>query len=354
MRIADFDFNLPADLIAQAPIEPRDSSRLLVLERARASWHDEQFHQLPAHFNHGDTLVVNNTQVFPARLIGERAESGGKVEVFLVREIEADAHSPVWETLVRPARRVRVGTCITFGDGQLTAEVIETEPDSGKRLVRFTTTATQGFDDLVDALGRTPLPPYIHRSAEDESADRVRYQTIYASARGAIAAPTAGLHFTPAVFAALRERGIEVVEITLHVGYGTFAPVRADDLAMHQVAAESFEITAQAAHTINERRAAGGRTIAVGTTTVRALESATNTDGRISATNGAGATELTITPGYRFRVVDALVTNFHLPQSSLLVLTGAFAGRDLLLAAYAHAVAERYRFYSYGDCMLIV
>lgn len=354
MRIADFDFDLPADLIAQTPTEPRDASRMLVLDRKRASWTDEHFHQLPAHLASGDTLVVNNTQVFPARLIGERAESGGKVEVFLVREIEADEQSPVWETLVRPARRVRVGTLITFGDGQLMAEVIETESDSGKRLVRFTTTATARFDELVDALGRTPLPPYIHRLADDEPVDRARYQTIYASARGAIAAPTAGLHFTPAVFAALRERGVAVVEITLHVGYGTFAPVRADDLDEHKVAAESFEITAQAAHAINERRAAGGRTIAVGTTTVRALESATNTEGLIIATDNLHATELTITPGYRFRAVDALVTNFHLPQSSLLVLTSAFAGRDLLLAAYAHAVRERYRFYSYGDCMLIV
>jgi S-adenosylmethionine:tRNA ribosyltransferase-isomerase len=354
MQIADFDFNLPSDLIAQTPIEPRDASRMLVLDRKTASWRDEQFHQLSAHLSPGDTIVVNNTQVFPARLVGERAPSGGKVEVFLVREIEHDEQSPVWETLVRPARRLRVGARITFGDGQLTAEVIEAEDDSGKRIVRFTATGAASFDSLVDSLGRTPLPPYIHRLAEDEPAERARYQTIYAKARGAIAAPTAGLHFTPAVFAALRERGVEVVQITLHVGYGTFAPVRADDLKEHAVAAETFEITSQAAHTINDRRAAGGRTVAVGTTTVRALESAVDDNEKIIATNGTCATELTITPGYRFRAIDALVTNFHLPQSSLLVLTSAFAGRDLLLAAYAHAVSGRYRFYSYGDCMLIV
>ncbi len=361
MHITDFDFELPVELIAQQPSEPRDGSRLLVLDRAAEAWRDERFYELPRHLVTGDTLVVNNTRVFPARLVGERAETGGKVELFLIREIERNARAHTWETMVRPARRLRPGTQICFGDAPLAAEVIATDDATGNRLVRFET--TEDFDLVVDRIGRTPLPPYIKRDstpdagerATDEiAADKARYQTIFARERGAIAAPTAGLHFTPALFAALARRGIAIVEITLHVGYGTFAPVRAGDLRDHRVAPERFAISEAAARIINERRAGGGRTVAVGTTSVRALESAATEDGRVTATGALREAALTITPGYEFRAVDALITNFHLPQSSLLMLTAAFAGRESLLRAYSHAVQSHYRFYSYGDAMLIV
>lgn len=353
MQITEFDFDLPDELIAQQPAEPRDASRLLVLNRAEGRWCDRRFNQLSAYLAPGDTLVVNNTRVFPARLVGKRIESGGRVELFLVREVDGDARSPIWETLARPARRLRTGARITFAGNQLTAEVVDAVGETGVRLVRFE--SKRNFDSAIDEIGRTPLPPYIKRKEENESdADQARYQTVFAKERGAIAAPTAGLHLTQEIFAALRSSGIAVVEITLHVGYGTFAPVRAEDLQEHRVAAERFEIRREAAATINERRAAGGRIVAVGTTSVRALESAANTAGLIAPTDGYIATELTITPGYRFRAVDALITNFHLPQSSLLVLVAAFAGRELVLRAYRHAVQERYRFYSYGDAMLIV
>lgn len=353
MQITEFDFDLPAELIAQQPAEPRGASRLLVINRAQGVWQDKRFRQLPEHFAPGDTLVINNTRVFPARLFGTRADTGGKVEIFLVREVEADLRAPLWEVLARPARRIQPGARITFGDDRLTAEVVGVLDETGARLVRFQ--AETNFNSAIDEIGRTPLPPYIVRDGDSEtSEDRARYQTIFAKERGAIAAPTAGLHFTPTIFEALGERGVVVVEVTLHVGYGTFAPVRVKELGDHRVAAERFEITDTAAKIINERRAHGGRTIATGTTTARALESAVTDSGIITPTRGINATELTITPGYKFRAVDALVTNFHLPQSSLLVLVAAFASPALILRAYAHAVQERYRFYSYGDAVLIV
>jgi S-adenosylmethionine:tRNA ribosyltransferase-isomerase len=258
----------------------------------------------------------------------------------------------VWEALARPARRLDAGARVTFGDGRLRAEVVSATADGAGRVVRFE--AEGDFDALVEEFGHVPLPPYIKREGDDLAAraeDRERYQTVYAARRGAIAAPTAGLHFTPRVLEEIRGRGVRVVEITLHVGYGTFAPVRAEDLNEHRVAPEFFEIGEGAARQINGAREGGGRVVAVGTTTVRALESAAG-GGRVRA--GRGETGLTITPGYEFRAVDALLTNFHLPRSSLLVLVGAFAGRDLVLAAYRHAVAAGYRFYSYGDCMFII
>lgn len=345
MLISDFDYELPEELIAQHPLERREASRMLVLERAARKWHDSRFAELPGYLREGDLLVVNNTRVFPARLRGVREPTGGRIELFLIRE--RDPH--VWEALARPARRLQPGSLISFTDGRLRAEVIEAL-DEGLRVLRFHTDAP--LAELLEEIGETPLPPYIKREAgtlSDE--DRERYQTVYAEARGAIAAPTAGLHFTPQIMEEVRARGASIAEITLHVGYGTFEPVRVEDLSEHRVAAERFSIGDEAAQLINETRARGGRIIAVGTTTTRALEFAVDAGGRIRS--GEGYAELTITPGYRFRAIDALITNFHLPRSSLLVLVSTFAGRELVLAAYNHAVQARYRFYSYGDCMLI-
>ncbi|HEX8292094.1 MAG TPA: tRNA preQ1(34) S-adenosylmethionine ribosyltransferase-isomerase QueA [Pyrinomonadaceae bacterium] len=352
MRISDFDFELPEGLIAQHPLERRDASRMLVVDRAGGVWRDASFAEFPAELREGDAVVVNNTRVFPARLVGRREPTGGRVELLLVRR-RAEFEGETWEVLARPARRLEAGSRVTFGDGRLAAETLAATEDGAGRVVRFHPRGD--FAALLEEFGRMPLPPYIKREADDLAAsaeDRERYQTVYAAAPGAIAAPTAGLHFTPQVFEALRARGVRTCEVTLHVGYGTFAPVRAEDLAGHRVAAERFEISAAAAEGINGTRERGGRVVAVGTTTVRALESAVDEGGRVRA--GSGETGLTITPGHRFRAVDAMLTNFHLPRSSLLVLVSAFAGRGLVLDAYRHAVAARYRFYSYGDCMLIV
>jgi S-adenosylmethionine:tRNA ribosyltransferase-isomerase len=348
--ISDFDFKLPEELIAQRPLAERDASRMLVLDRSSQSWRDQQFSDLPDELSAGDLLVVNNTRVFPARLAGRREPSGGHVELLLIEEREP----LVWGALARPARRLARGQAISFGDGRLRAEVID-EHEDGRRTVRFVCEGDDFFA-LVEELGRMPLPPYIKRERLEEddargAEDRERYQTVYAASRGAIAAPTAGLHFTPHVFELLRARGVSIAEITLHVGYGTFAPVRVEDLSGHAVEPERFEIGDEAARAINEAREGGRRVIAVGTTTVRALESAADERGRIRA--GHDLARLTVTPGYEFKIVGALVTNFHLPRSSLLVLVATFAGRGLTLAAYRHAVAARYRFYSYGDCMLI-
>ncbi|MDT7780736.1 MAG: S-adenosylmethionine:tRNA ribosyltransferase-isomerase [Acidobacteriota bacterium] len=351
MFISEFDYELPEELIAQHPLERRDASRMLVVSRSEASLRDGSFSGFPSELREGDTVVVNNTRVFPARLVGQREPTGGRVELLLVRPCE-DFEQTTWEVLARPARRLDAGARLTFGDGRLRAEVLSTTGDGAGRVVRFR--AEGDFDALLEELGRMPLPPYIKRegnSLDSHTEDRERYQTVYAASPGAIAAPTAGLHFTPRVFEELRARGVRLAEVTLHVGYGTFAPVRADDLGEHRVAAEHFEIGCAAAAEINATRERGGRVVAVGTTTVRALESAADEERRIRA--GRGETELTITPGYEFRAVDALLTNFHLPRSSLLVLVSAFAGRELVLDAYRHAVGERYRFYSYGDCMLI-
>jgi S-adenosylmethionine:tRNA ribosyltransferase-isomerase len=351
MLISDFDFELPEELIAQRPAARRDASRMLVLSRAQASWRDELFSGFPELLRAGDVVVLNNTKVFPARLEGRREPGGGRAELLLVRERE-ELGPHVWEALARPARRLSAGARLTFGDGRLRTEIVGETEEGGRRIVRFE--ADGDFDALLEEFGQIPLPPYIKRSDADlktRAEDRERYQTVFAEQRGAIAAPTAGLHFTPQIIDALGARGVLVAEITLHVGYGTFAPVRVEDLSEHRVAPERFEIKEAAATEINRAREGGGRVVAVGTTTVRTLETAAREDGRIRA--GRGETDLTITPGYSFRAVDALLTNFHLPRSSLLVLVGSFAGRDLVLAAYRHAVAARYRFYSYGDCMFI-
>ena len=342
MLISDFDYELPEELIAQHPLEKRDESRMLVLNREAQTWSDNRFKDFPNYVRENDCVVVNNTKVFPARLIGKREPSGGRIELFLVREIEKN----VWEALSRPARRLKLNQRVSFGDGSLTGIVVA-ELEEGRRLVCFECEGS--LNDKFDAFGQTPLPPYIKRDENFLDEDRERYQTIYANKRGAIAAPTAGLHFTPQIFEEIKAR---VVEITLHVGYGTFEPVRARDLNEHKVSPEHFEISKDAAKIINETKKQKGRIIAVGTTTTCALESVANENGLIDAKKDEA--NLTITPGYKFRVVDALVTNFHLPRSSLLVLVSTFAGKDFVLSAYRHAVSERYRFYSYGDCMLII
>lgn len=365
MRVADFDFDLPPELIAQEPPSERGGSRLLVIDRAHGTVAHRQFHDLPELLRAGDLLVVNDTKVFPARLLGRRLPGGGAAECLLVQRLDVD----VWECLVHPGQRLRPGARMAFeGAGHtLNAEVIDwpaTGPPEGgpyggsggphvwrgRRRVRFSVTSGAPLDVVVDAIGHIPLPPYIKR--DDRLDDRDRYQTVYAHERGSIAAPTAGLHFTPTVLAALANRGIERASVTLHVGYGTFQPVRVDEVEEHRVAAERYEIGAAAAAAIARARHDGRRVIAVGTTTVRTLESAgRQADALVPS---AGETDLFIHPGHEFRLVDGLITNFHLPRSSLLMLVAAFAGHERLLAAYRTAVAERYRFYSYGDATLII
>ncbi len=344
-RLDAYDFELPEAQIAQAPAEPRDAARMLVLDRDSGAWEDRVFRDLPAFLNPGDVLVLNDTRVFPARLVGERELGGGRAELLLVREVKPGG----WEALARPGRKLRPGARLRFGHG-LRAEVEEVLPN-GRRTVRL---SVEGGGDLwpaIEAAGEPPLPPYIRRPEGASAEDRERYQTVYARERGAVAAPTAGLHFTPEVLEAARARGVAVATVTLHVGYGTFEPVRVDDLRAHRVAPERIAIPEATAVAVAEARARGGRVVAVGTTATRALESAADAEGRLAP--GPALADLTITPGYRFRVVDALLTNFHLPRSSLLVLVSVFAGRERVLAAYRHAVDAEYRFYSYGDCMLI-
>jgi S-adenosylmethionine:tRNA ribosyltransferase-isomerase len=343
MLISEFDYELPAELIAQEPLVERAASRMLVVDRALKSLSDRRFLELPELLRKGDVLVLNNTKVFPARLFG-RSETGASVEVFLVRKSEGD----VWEVLARPGKRLHEGKRILFDD-RLEAEVVRKEAD-GKVLVRFS--ASGDLYAILDEIGKTPLPPYIKRETSGIDADRDRYQTVFAKTRGAIAAPTAGLHFTPEILNAVRNVGVTVAEITLHVGHGTFEPVRVDELSAHSVSPESYEISEVTAEVLSAAKTDGRRIVAVGTTTTRALETTLTKFGKFAA--GEHTADLTITPGYRFKAIDALLTNFHLPKSSLLVLTSTFGGHELIMKAYRHAVAERYRFYSYGDCMLIV
>ena len=345
MDVSAFDYELPEELIAQEPLPHRDASRMLIVDRAKQSWTDSEFRDLPQQLRPGDLLVINNTRVFPARLIGRRAPSGGRVEILLVRELEPN----VWEALVKPGRRLRKHDEVSFDGAQLTAQLLD-EP--GQELRRLRLQSSNSLSSVLDEFGEMPLPPYINRPSGSSAADRERYQTLFAKTRGAIAAPTAGLHFTTNTLEQIAARGVPLAEITLHVGYGTFEPVRVDNTEQHQVAAEHYLIESAAADAINETRARGGRVIAVGTTTTRALESALNDDGKLNATEGSAT--ITIVPGYKFRVVDALLTNFHLPRSSLLMLVSAFAGHQLILDAYRHGVVSRYRFYSYGDCMLVI
>ncbi|HQZ96284.1 MAG TPA: tRNA preQ1(34) S-adenosylmethionine ribosyltransferase-isomerase QueA [Pyrinomonadaceae bacterium] len=343
MLISEFNFELPPELIAQEPLVDRKASRMLVVDRSSQSFSDRRFAALPKFLRSGDVLVLNNTKVFPARLLG-RSETGANIELFLVRET-ADGN---WETLARPARRLHSGKRVHFGD-ELTAEVVNKTED-GKVFVRFE--CTRDFYEVLDEIGMTPLPPYIKRESSAIDSDRERYQTVFAKNRGAIAAPTAGLHFTPEVLEDIKDIGVTVAEITLHVGYGTFEPVRVDDLTQHQVSAERYAISDETAEILNGAKSEKRRIVAVGTTATRALETTlTRYDSFLAGSHSA---DLTITPGYKFRAIDALLTNFHLPLSSLLVLTSTFGGHELIMSAYRHAIIEEYRFYSYGDCMFVV
>jgi S-adenosylmethionine:tRNA ribosyltransferase-isomerase len=353
MLVSDFDFDLPADLIAQQAA-PRGTSRLLVLDRATGATSTRTVADLPTVLRAGDLLVVNDTRVFPARLLGRRVPSGGAVECLLLADTgDAGAGGArTWEALMHPGQKLKPGALVRFDGaaGVLMGEVLERH-FQGRRTIRLWSESGASVTSLVDALGHTPLPPYIDRS--DTPDDRERYQTVFAHARGSVAAPTAGLHFSSALLDRLRDAGIERTAITLHVGYGTFKPVKVDRVEEHRVDPEPYTIAGDAAERINRARAEGRRVIAVGTTTTRALEDAARrNEGRVAS--GSALAETFIYPGFTFQVIDGLMTNFHLPKSSLLMLVSAFAGRERLLAAYRDAVAQRFRFYSYGDAMLIV
>jgi S-adenosylmethionine:tRNA ribosyltransferase-isomerase len=352
MHIREFDFDLPPELIAQEPPAQRGAARLLHLPRRGGPITHTTVSALPELLAPGDLLVVNNTRVFPARLLGHRVPSGGAVECLLIGRLEAPGEdAELWEALMHPGQKLRPGARVVFeGARRIHGEVIDRR-FHGRRAVRLWTDDGRTVREAVDAIGHVPLPPYIKR--EDRAADRERYQTVFARERGSVAAPTAGLHFSDQLLERVRARGVETAEITLHVGYGTFQPVRVEIVEEHHVEAERYEITAAAAGAINAALDAGRRVVAVGTTTTRTLEGvAAVAGGRIAA--GSGTTDLFIHPGFEFRVLGGLLTNFHLPKSSLLMLVAAFAGRERVLAAYAEAVQERYRFYSYGDAMLIL
>ena len=341
MKTSDFDYFLPEELIAQTPIEPRDHSRLLVYDRADHSVQHLHFYDLPRFLIPGDVMVVNDTRVIPARLLGEKEETHVPVEILLLKRLEKD----LWEALVRPGRRLAPGTWCSFGDGLLRAEIVDRAPE-GARLVRF---HYQGvFEEILDRLGQMPLPPYIHERLQD----RERYQTVYAREEGSAAAPTAGLHFTPELLEQIREKGVEIVPVLLHVGLGTFRPVKEEDVSQHQMHVEHYEVTPEAAEKINRARAEGHRCVCIGTTSVRTLETVSTEDGLVHAQNGD--TGIFIMPGYHFKATDALVTNFHLPQSTLLMLISALMGREEALRVYRIAVEEKYRFFSFGDAMLIL
>ena len=339
MKTADFDFYLPEELIAQTPLERRDASRLLTLDRRTGAVGHHHFYDLPRFLRPGDCLVLNDSRVLPARLIGRRP-TGGACEVLLLTDRGGD----LWECLVRPGRKLKPGAQVIFGDGQLTATV-EAELNDGKRAVRF---HYQGiFLEILEELGRMPLPPYIKAELQDQE----RYQTVYSKVVGSAAAPTAGLHFTPELLEQVREMGVKVCFVTLHVGLGTFRPVKAEEITDHEMHAEFCQISQETADTINETRKKGGRVICVGTTSCRTVESFAAEDGTLS--ERSGWTNIFIYPGYRFKVLDGLITNFHLPESTLVMLVSALAGREYVLAAYGEAVRERYRFFSFGDAMFI-
>ncbi|WP_311154967.1 tRNA preQ1(34) S-adenosylmethionine ribosyltransferase-isomerase QueA [uncultured Streptococcus sp.] len=341
MNTADFDFDLPEELIAQTPLEKRDASRLLVVDKETGAFSDQHFDQIIDQLQPGDALVMNNTRVLPARLYGIKPETGGHVELLLLKNTQGDD----WEVLAKPAKRLRVGTQISFGDGRLTATVVE-ELEHGGRIVRF---GYEGiFLEVLESLGEMPLPPYIH----EKLSDRERYQTVYAKENGSAAAPTAGLHFTEELLEQIAAKGVKLVYLTLHVGLGTFRPVSVDSLDDHEMHSEFYSLSEEAAQILRQVKAKGGRVIAVGTTSIRTLETiGSKFQGQIQA--DSGWTNIFIKPGYDWKVVDAFSTNFHLPKSTLVMLVSAFAGRSLTLEAYEHAIAERYRFFSFGDAMFI-
>ena len=344
MKLTDFDYHLPPDRIAQSPLQQRDASRLLVVNRDTGTFHHTQFSHIDEHLPRNSVLVLNDTKVIPARLIGNKAETGGKIELLLIRECETNA----WEVLAKPRRSLRIGTRIVFGAEKLTAEVLA-KPDDGHCIVRFDYDHSETFLGILADIGMMPLPPYIRRLPTAE--DRVRYQSVYAATEGAVAAPTAGLHFTEELLAELKGNGIEISTLTLHVGPGTFQPVKVENIQTHKMHAEYIQLTETEANRIRTARETGSKIVAIGTTVVRSLETA-GADGTVHSYSGYS--ELFIYPGYRFNVVDAMVTNFHLPKSTLLMLVSAFAGRDLIQKAYQEALENNYRFYSYGDAMLIL
>lgn len=337
----DFDFTLPEELIAQTPLKDRAASRLLVLDHQTGAIADEYFPAILEQLSSGDALVMNDSRVLPARLYGEKPDTGGHLEVLLLRNLEADN----WETLIKPARRARKGTKIIFGDGRLQATVVE-ELEHGGRIVHFTYDGI--FLEILESLGEMPLPPYIKERLDDPE----RYQTVYAKENGSAAAPTAGLHFTQELLQQIAAKGVQLVYLTLHVGLGTFRPVSVEAIEDHEMHSEFYRLTPEAAATLNQVREQGGKIVAVGTTTIRTLETiGTKFAGAIQA--DSGWTDIFITPGYKFQIVDAFLTNFHLPKSTLIMLVSAFAGREQVLQAYQHAVAERYRFFSFGDAMFV-
>ena len=340
MKTRDFDYFLPEELIAQSPLKKRDESRMLVCDRFSENRQHRHFYDLPEYLNSGDVLVLNRSRVIPARLLGVKKDSGVPCEVLLLKRLNQDD----WEALVKPGRRLKAGSELVFGDGELTATVLS-HTDFGGRIVRFSFSGI--FEEALDCLGKMPLPPYIHEQLQDKN----RYQTVYAKEDGSAAAPTAGLHFTDEILGIIKGKGVHIISVLLHVGLGTFRPVKHENVEEHRMHEEWYAVSQETADIINQTRKNGGRVVCVGTTCVRTLESVAGPDGEVVP--GSGTTSIFITPGYRFKVTDALLTNFHLPQSTLLMLVSAFMGRENALSAYQEAVKENYRFFSFGDCMLI-
>jgi len=341
MNLKDFWYDLPERLIAQNPLEKRDMSRLLVVDRKKDAFEHRLFKDLPEYLEPGDCIVINNTRVIPARLLGEKENSGGKIEFVLLKRIDQD----VWEVILKPGRRAKPGARFVFGNGIMKAEILEIV-EEGNRIVKFYYDGV--FEEVLDKVGIVPLPPYIHATLEDKE----RYQTVYSKINGSAAAPTAGLHFTPELFEVLKQKGIKVAEVTLHVGLGTFRPVKTQNIHEHHMHKEYYSIGPEACAVINETKEKGKRVVAVGTTSVRVLETVSGENGRISP--ASGETDIFIYPGYKFKMVDALITNFHLPESTLIMLVSAFAGKDRIMEAYKEAISKEYRFFSFGDAMLIL
>ena len=341
MKTSDFYFYLPEELIAQHPLEKRDYSKLMVLDKETGKIEHKHFYNVIEYLNPGDTLVLNNTRVMPARLIGEKAESGGKIEFLLLKRIEGGK----WECLAKPGKRAKIGTEFVFGKGKLKCKVVDIV-EEGNRIIEFSYDGI--FEQVLDELGEMPLPPYITERLDDKE----RYQTVYSKEQGSAAAPTAGLHFTKELLEEVKKKGVNIAYVTLHVGLGTFRPVKVDEITDHHMHSEFYQVDEEAAEKINRAKDSGHRVICVGTTSCRTIESAADETGHLKPTSGW--TEIFIYPGYKFKILDGLITNFHLPESTLIMLVSALAGREHVLAAYEEAVQERYRFFSFGDAMLIV
>lgn len=341
MKTSDFYYELPQELIAQDPLEDRSSSRLMILDRETGNISHRHFRDIIAYLNPGDCLVVNDTKVIPARLYGSKVGTEAKIEVLLLKRKEHD----IWETLVKPGRKAKPGTRISFGEGLLMGEVLDVV-EEGNRLIQFSYTGI--FEEILDQLGQMPLPPYITHQLKDKN----RYQTVYAKHDGSAAAPTAGLHFTPELLQQIEEKGVHIAHVTLHVGLGTFRPVKVEDVTQHHMHSEFYIVEEEQAERINDTKRRGNKVVAVGTTSCRTLEAATGEDGILKS--GSGWTDIFIYPGYQFRMIDQLITNFHLPESTLLMLVSALAGKERIMKAYEEAVKEKYRFFSFGDAMFIV